>query len=174
MSQNFKEWMILCLNSFLITRRHKMKVLFLDIDGVLNGHKQKQNNFCGIDTKCVNHLNTVMLSVPDLQIVLSSSWRYMIAPSTMTLRGFEYMLLVCGVCCRGQLLDSTVKDETVPERADQVKEWLDRHPEVTKHLALDDMDWEFGKRKVVSLRTDPRVGLTEIDADQIVKYFNQV
>jgi len=151
-----------------------MKVLFLDIDGVLNGHKPRVNGFCGIDPECVNNLNSVLLSVPDLQIVLSSSWRYMICPSTMTLRGFEYMLLVCGLCCRGRLIDVTVKDETVPERADQVREWLDRHPEVTKHLALDDMDWEFGKRKVISLRTDSHTGLTEQSADEIIRYFNQL
>lgn len=151
-----------------------MKVLFLDIDGVLNGHKPQRNGYCGMDSKCVENLNYILLSVPDLQIVISSSWRYMVVPRVMTLEGFEYLLLVAGVCCRGRLAGLTIRDEEVPERADQIRHWLDTHPDVTQHLALDDLDWDFGSRKVVSLRTDSNTGLTEQEAEQIIKYFNAI
>jgi len=151
-----------------------MKVLFLDIDGVLNKLQPQRNGYCGFDPMCVENLNYVLLSVPDLQIVISSSWRYMIVPRVMTLEGFEFMLLSAGVCCRSRVVGSTIRDEEVPERADQVRHWLNNHTDVTQHLALDDMDWDFGSRKVVSLRTDSHKGLTEQEAEQIIKYFNAV
>jgi len=148
-----------------------MKILFLDIDGVLNRLKPQRNGYCGFDPICVENLNYVLLTIPDLYIVISSSWRYMISPRTMTLEGFEFMLLASGVCCKARVAGATVRDDAIPERSDQVKHWLDTHPEVTKHLALDDMCWEFGSRNVISLRTDSHVGLTEKESKQIINHF---
>lgn len=147
----------------------KMKVLFLDLDGVLNDHKPQSNGFCGFTPECVDNLNIILNELPDLQIVISSSWRYMI-PSSMTLQGFEYMLLVSGISCKGRVVGSTIRDESIPERADQIKHWLDNN-NVEKHLALDDLNWDFPSRKIVSLQTNSHVGLTKEEAKSIIEYF---
>jgi len=149
-----------------------MKVLFLDVDGVLNAHRKGRNGFCYFEPVCVENLNKILFSITDLQIVISSSWRYMIEPSVMTLLGFEYLLIVSGVACKARILGMTTRDKEIPGRADQIKRWLDEHPDVTKHLALDDLDWDFPSRKIVSLQTDGYVGLTEESAQEIINYFN--
>lgn len=53
-----------------------MKVLFLDIDGVLNrrGTKERCNAYLGVDRELATKL-TDWLSTTDIEIVLSSTWR---------------------------------------------------------------------------------------------------
>jgi len=54
-----------------------MKILFLDIDGVLNNEKQNwdiEGNWT-ISDSSVGILNRLLDEIPDLKIVLSSTWR---------------------------------------------------------------------------------------------------
>lgn len=43
-----------------------MKLLFLDIDGVLNDHSKFSNNYCGIKQECVDNLNIILDKYKDL------------------------------------------------------------------------------------------------------------
>jgi hypothetical protein len=49
------------------------KILFLDIDGVLN--TQSQQDKLTLDTSCINNLNSLLEDFPELKIVLTSTWR---------------------------------------------------------------------------------------------------
>src|SRR4051812_40049868 len=84
-----------------------MKIVFLDLDGVLNGHERFENGYYGIRQENVAELNFLLKSVPTAKIVLISSWRYMLYDS-MTLDGFTNLLLSHGVNC---LLRERDKDE---------------------------------------------------------------
>lgn len=53
-----------------------MKLLFLDIDGVLNDHTRTPSGYCGIQADKVSHLNFILKEAPEVQIVISSAWRY--------------------------------------------------------------------------------------------------
>ncbi len=53
-----------------------MKVLFLDIDGVVNSTESLKRNRRPIDPRLASIVRGVALAVPDLKIVLSSSWRH--------------------------------------------------------------------------------------------------
>lgn len=54
-----------------------MKVLFLDIDGVVNcaTTSQRHRGYIGIDPHLAFLVGKIALDVPDLKVVLSSSWR---------------------------------------------------------------------------------------------------
>lgn len=54
-----------------------MKVLFLDIDGVLNrdGTRERIGGYVGLDKKLVDKLLGWLASHPEVQLVLSSTWR---------------------------------------------------------------------------------------------------
>src|SRR5215468_6996395 len=54
-----------------------MRVLFLDIDGVLNCRttRTRVQGMRGIDPRLVRILQGVLTAVPDLKLVLSSTWR---------------------------------------------------------------------------------------------------
>lgn len=145
-----------------------MRVICLDVDGVLNSHERHENGYCGINPVNVKAFNQVLKAVPDLKIVISSSWRYMI-PEAMSLKGFEYMLLVCGVNCQGRVIGLTPRDEEILTRGGQIAYWLKQHKEVTKYIIVDDMDWDFKELRLNYYKTDPATGLQEKDVNEVIK-----
>lgn len=143
-------------------------VLFLDVDGVLNGHDfdhSAQSNVIRRD--CVKRLNRI-LDETGCQIVLSSAWRYMVLMGAMTLDGFGYLLRSHGVRA-GRLIGTTAKDETggVDERGKQIKAWLAEHQAVTQWAVVDDMALGFDGMPIV--RTDGARGLQDADADRLIE-----
>lgn len=136
-----------------------MRVLFLDIDGVLNGHqfnvRAQSNGILRHAIKCLNHV----VAETDCKIVLSSAWRYMIHGQQMTKLGFAYMLRTHGgVGIR--IEDVTCRDEDIHGRGNQIAAWLRTHP-VESFAVVDDEWYEgplFVRRRTVL--TDGRVGLT--------------
>lgn len=90
------------------------KVIFLDIDGVLNDHVPRDNGYCGMQMEFVHELNRILAAVPDAQLVISSAWRYMVIRGEMTLKGFEFLLVSHGVNCLGRVHGVTDPDDDVP------------------------------------------------------------
>ncbi len=85
-------------------------ILFLDIDGVLNGHeKYPDSPYTTIRPDCIAHLNAVVKAT-DCRIVISSAWRYMLIQQNrrhkppMTLMGFGYMMHTHGLTRASSLL----------------------------------------------------------------------
>ena len=169
-----------------------MKLLFLDIDGVLNGHVYNplaQSNI--IDPKCVANLNYILMET-GADIVLSSAWRYMIHGGEMTLLGFRYLLQSHGVVCVN-LVGTTVKDEVCCHcgaaiecnavcyrcekqsfRSDQVTKFLRELPEPPEaYVVLDDMDFGFSAAGHPFIDPDPDKGLSEADAEKVVRLFDE-
>lgn len=87
-----------------------MRLLFLDIDGVLNNGKPTASGYCTIDYDKVLLLNELLDTLPDVEIVITSAWRYMVLTNQMTLSGFENMLLTYGLKVRGRLHGTTPFD----------------------------------------------------------------
>ena len=146
-----------------------MKLLFLDMDGVMNNHQRMENGYCGIRPECVKNLNKI-LNYVNCDIVISSAWRYMI-PSTMSITGFEYMLMISGVCCRGRVIGHTRRDLCEPDdRGDQIRDYLIAHEnQWKKYVILDDMEFNFKKLGLIYVQTDGKVGLTEELADKAIQ-----
>ena len=145
-----------------------MRVIFLDIDGVLNGHERWANGYCGIRPQNVEVLNKILKLLPNVKLVISSAWRYMV-PQAMTLKGFEYLLIVSGLDCKGRVVGMTVKDEVLKTRGAQIKEYIQTHP-ITKYVAIDDMLYDFDKYNIKYVLTDPAVGLTEKQIPAIISH----
>lgn len=143
-----------------------MKVVFLDIDGVLNGHEfdaGAQSNTIRRD--CVLRFNR-LLAESGASVVLSSAWRYMILGNAMTLGGFTYMLQTHGVAGL-KLIGHTVSDEEIPDRGDQIKEWLSRHPEVETFAVLDDL----AVNVPFLVQTHSELGLIDEDVELALSIF---
>lgn len=145
-------------------------VLFLDIDGVLNGHEfDRAAESSTIRPACVKRLNRVLRETR-CAVVISSAWRYMVLGGGMTLMGFGYMLRTHGVAIVGGLLGTTGRDtqtEDPNERGRQIKAWLAEHPEVTRYAVVDDMQLGFEGMPIV--RTNGAEGLTDNDADKLIE-----
>lgn len=116
----------------------KIKVVFVDIDGVLNDYKTNEytpDGYVGIDSDKVEMLS-ILCKELDLKIVLSSSWRKEIVNKSVdglyALSKFsEYNLDIYG----STSFDGSISDA---KRATQIKAWLDTHQEVEDYIILDD------------------------------------
>lgn len=154
-----------------------MKFVFLDIDGVLNSHVRSCNGYAGIDWENVEQFNRLLRKFPGMRIVLSSAWRYMILDNSMTLRGFEQLLLSHRVDCHGRLFDLTAADEAPEEcfpcflpREQLIASWIAAHSDLCRYedcLVLDDLPLRFS-HPVLYHQTNPHAGLTHEDVENIL------
>ena len=156
------------------------ETLFLDIDGVLNGHRAHGNGYCGIESKCVEQLNRILAACPNVKIVVSSAWRYIHGGGDMTRRGFEYLLASHGVDSVGRIVGFTESDEStvaalegrVAEpngvngamlRRIQIRRYADQR-NLRSFVVLDDLDLDMPEL----VRTEPGIGLTAEDAGTVI------
>lgn len=131
------------------------KVIFLDIDGVLNSAKWKQEvrDTYGIDAITVLDQGALFLlselvSWTNARLVLSSSWRV----SAFAREAVQDNL---------RPYDLSLYSWTEQEkgcRGDQIEAWLHKHPEVTKFVILDD-DNDMGNLMDHLVQTDYYSGL---------------
>lgn len=143
------------------------KLIFLDIDGVLNRHGyNEQSMSTTIEPDCVSRLNHI-LQATDAMIVLSSAWRYMLIGKAMSLAGFDYLLRTHGVFAN-RLIGRTPADEEVKERGWQIHQWRKDNNHSGRYVVIDDMDLHISPLHPF-VRCDGEVGLTTEDAEKAIK-----
>lgn len=137
-----------------------MKVLFLDVDGVLNSRATTNfKDLYPIDQYMAFLVGRIQLQT-GCEVVLSSSWRY--HPEGVENVSKRVV----------KLLDkTTTSHDCGPLRGDQVNEWLSRHPEVEKYAILDD-DNDFHKDQPL-FKTTFEFGLTDEIANEVIEYLNK-
>ena len=110
-----------------------MKVIFLDIDGVLNcKHTPNPRNFPFIvDPVPLNRFNN-LLKLSGAQVVLSSNWRY----DPAGIFSAKYY---------GVPFIDTTPDLPKEPRCNAIPDWLRRHPDVGRFIVIDD---EHGRSRL--------------------------
>lgn len=138
-----------------------MKILFLDIDGVVNcaTTAQRHRGAIGIDPYMACLVRRIV-EATGCQVVLSSSWRYF--PGGRE----EVERQVC------LLLDVTPHSD-LGCRGDEIRVWLNAHPEVTRYAIVDDNSDMLPEQKSHFFKTSWAVGLTQEIAGQVIKHLNQ-
>ena len=125
-----------------------MKIIFLDVDGVLNSNDYikyaSKNNLKGIleeiNPKAIEMLKYA-LDITGAQIVVSSSWR--------NLRKFESLKKLFSEYG----IDLNEKTPMVSEdRGLEIKQYLKEHPDVKQYLILDDCKFDsFDEEQISNL-----------------------
>jgi len=139
-----------------------MKVLFLDHDGVIclssnfgtrfkkgKGHLKDDsvlNRFDNFDKKAINVLNNIVEKT-GCEIVVSSDWKQWATVEEMG-EYYEHH----GIIKKPFDFTTSINDVDVPKdfkwdhnydleqtRCLEIKDWLEKHPEVTHWVAIDDM-----------------------------------
>lgn len=142
-------------------------LIFLDIDGVLNGHQFSDDaQSCLTDAACVSRLNRILDRV-ECEIVISSAWRYMIHGGAMTVLGFQYMLRTHGMRCVN-LIGVTETDEVTETRGEQIRQWKRANGGGRRYVVLDDMDDGISERGLNAVFTNGAVGLTDSDVERAI------
>jgi hypothetical protein len=122
-----------------------MKVIFLDIDGVLNTVNTRIE--CGMDNIDPGRLALLHALVTDTgaEVVLSSAWR--------TFHTIEEMNAMLGLRLAGETLE-----DPEDRRGAEIAEWV-RTAGVDKFVILDDRDDMYPHMDRL-IRTNDRTGLT--------------
>ncbi len=133
-----------------------MRIIFLDVDGVLNCNSTKERfqGFIGIDDKYVERLAVLVnesSKEEDTQIVLSSSWRLdEVKGGEIVHDALDYVkekLSKQGL----SIYDVTpyVKPTVNYTRGFEIQTWLNDKHDVSSFVVLDDeLFWDFKKLKI--------------------------
>lgn len=153
-----------------------MKVIFLDIDGVLatrssistwsqrmrdlvasgsaedlaleiDTRKSPGGNAGELDKACVKHFLR-LLELTDAKVVISSTWRY----DKRNDKLWQDLFGPRWIGKTGSDLDAG--------RGSEIKLWLDKHPEITQFVILDDEDSDMGEMMKFVVLTDMVSGFT--------------
>lgn len=164
------------------------KIIFLDIDGVLNSTDYQNSNSClrrvecdstGLmfnspllkhktkdghgnlfDPRCVNWLKAI-INITGAKIVISSDWRR---------NGLSEMQnLWIDRRLSGEVIGITGVAES---RGIEIQEYIEAHP-VFSYCIIDDLTCSCRGLRNYWVQTESRFGLTSIEANQVVKILNK-
>jgi len=148
------------------------RILFLDIDGVLNSEEYYRNScnsgkdFSRFDPSSVSFIKALVEEF-SLNIVISSTWR-------------------CGAIAklmhelkRNKLLDYLYHDWFTPvihpaHRGTEIKLWLDLHPEITDYVIIDDDSNILEEQKNNFVKTSTHLGMNNEHYNRVRAIFSSV
>lgn len=148
-----------------------MKVIFLDIDGVLvnrNSFKLPRLELVGhrlsyhtADPVCIRLLNRIVAET-GARIVISSVWRGI---------GLKRLREIFSAwLAKGEIVDVTPNiDDAI--RGDEIQAWLETQSDIHSFVIIDDDD-DMGRLRHRLVETDCMIGLTDKDAEQAIAILN--
>ena len=143
----------------MLTRPDRLsKVIFLDIDGVLNCQRTSNPRHLPyiIDDALLTRLRQ-LVDRTDASVVLSSTWRYDPAGIFSAKRyGIPFI--------------DVIPDLPHEPRRKEILQWLQEHPEVTRYIVIDDEDDDLDRLPL--FQPSSRTGLTEEIVTGAADYLN--
>ncbi len=133
-----------------------MKVVFLDIDGVISKLGPKGNlSLYGLSKPLLRNLSYLIKTSKSI-IVLSSTWR--MYPEAR--RRLDRQLRFKGLKISSQT--PVHNGGLMTDRPGEIEQWLKEHPNVTEYVIIDDVpDYFTGDLRAHCVACDPEQGLTE-------------
>lgn len=171
--------------SYMANKMNENKIIFLDIDGVLNSSKSAEyyhnkyggNGFGGFfreddeptlenvlwDEDCVELLNDIIKET-NAKIVISSTWR-----KYYSLDAFKKMFKLYGV----ENLDIIGRTKLgTRHRGEEIQAYIDEH-KITKYVILDD-DSDMLESQILNfVNTNCDFGLSESDSLKAIEILNK-
>ena len=147
-------------------------VIFLDIDGVLNGYGtvHKIGQIAGVDYEKIAKLRKIVRYIGGAELVLTSSWKEYWTPElkhdgVRTWKGSSNKRYGRYLNLTLEKFGLEISDKTDEEhwtlRALGILEWLDKNPDVDNYIILDDEDFHW---------SDYQMENHWIDTDDPVRY----
>lgn len=123
-----------------------MKIIFLDVDGVLNSVQDRFSWTIESDKHLI--LLACIVRRTDAKIVVSSSWRNCGLLDTLKKRLNDFLMSIYD------------KTKDIGERGLEIKDWLDSHSGVESFVILDDEDFDIKSYFPNNfVKTNEKVGL---------------
>lgn len=148
-----------------------MRIIFLDIDGVLNSTKFLRLHRGTICPDCCRQLSRIV-TVTGAVVVVSSTWRSFIGTGMYSPRAFAHMLHTHGA--HGiNIIDTLPKTSAIFEqhlsRGRMIADWLHKRGGIESYVALDDEDDDIRKHDVPLVLTSELRGLTMRRASEAIR-----
>ena len=136
------------------------KILFLDIDGVVNSRATTSfRELYPLDPHMAFMVGKIQLDT-DCEVVLSSSWRH--HPDGVA--AVEKRIV--------KIYDKTPTLDHLGVRGHEIQAWLDKHPEVERYAILDDDSDMLDEQKPNFFKTTFQNGLTEDIMYKVIAHLN--
>lgn len=164
-----------------------MRVIFLDIDGVLNSYRTaaayRQVLYRRLDSVAVAMLYRIV-KYADAKIVVSSTWRkdqdwLTLVWGCLREAGFPWDGDDCPIIGRTTLHSPGITDDDDypginTRRGEKIKLWLDEHPEYDDYIILDDDSDMRPDQLDRFIKTDRKVGITFENWEAIAKIWPEI
>lgn len=144
-----------------------MKILFLDIDGVLNRYAflGAPSTISLLEHELCQRLNKILMFT-DARLVISSTWRYLIINGHYDILGFAHMLKTHGVT-EAKVIGHTGEDSV--NRGRQIRNYMRGNPALfDKYVILDDDDDGMSYHGANYIKIDGREGLQDRHVDKAI------
>ena len=152
-----------------------MKVIFLDIDGVLNTESYRENPevdyFENPISEVHMHLLKYLVKQTGAKIVLSSTWREYWECGTTQFDSFgDYINRLFGKYGL-EIFDKTPE---LRDRDDEITEWLNKHQDnIENYVIIDDFDFDWSESNGNHLvKTSDELGIDEASVEKAIKILN--
>ena len=162
------------------------KIIFLDIDGVLNSnfweqtHTKELSDGTLVDAEKVALLGTLVRRT-GAEIILHSGWRFWYDADCKPLRAesarLSEMLADEGMVIAGATPDLTTEEIRRTKKfslvkAQEILAWVTQHPETIGWVVLEDLNLHNEEVARHQVMTDQTVGLTEADVETAIQILN--
>jgi len=146
-----------------------MKVIFCDVDGVLNNPKTRGHTptgFMGVSNDLIRNLKK-LVEYSGARIVLSSDWR-LTRDDPEHRKDYRYLTRKLKSIAGLEIFDHT-DDISWNQRGQEIRKYLNDHPDINGYVVLDDEPFRtfqiFGVASNLVL-TVPDMGLTDADIER--------
>ena len=164
------------------------KIIFLDFDGVLNTEKHQKllldqniprSDKYGplFDTEAIGNLKKILDAVPDVKLVISSSWKF---------EGLNRMIemwksrnlpgAIAGITPDLYTIDTDDCDvlSRLVGKGNEVKQWLkDNASGIYQYVIFDDLPDFLPEQEPYLILTNPITGVTEQDAANAIRILRE-
>lgn len=156
------------------------KIVFLDIDGVLNSDFWNKNHQREISVGTLIDESKIkllckLIKDTDAQIILHSGWKYWFDPDLRPLRREAENLKVL-LEKEGLVISGVTPDHATEEiknskkfslvKAGEILAWLEQHNDVDAWVVMDDLDLHNAEVARHQVRTDQSIGLIDGDVEK--------
>ena len=146
-----------------------MKVIFLDVDGVLNNDFTKTRTKSGaefVDDYLIERLKG-LVDITGATVVMSSSWRYGL---TCERHHDDFVELIKKLESHGVYVSDYTPTMNTAHKSVEIRQYLLDHPEIDRFVILDDDEIELYPEQHVE--TLNRYGLTEENIEEALQILN--
>ena len=160
-----------------------MKVIFLDVDGVINLNywlqsHQKEISYGTLIDKEKIELVAKIVHKTGAELVMHSGWRFWfdndMQPIRKEAQNLIDLLLESGLSIYAMTPDLTTEEIRKTKMFSKVKAseiflWLKQNPNIDKWIVLDDIDLHNDELAIRQIRTNPEIGITYKDVERAIE-----